>query len=261
MASAAPAPQSVDRIFAMLEHLARERSGASLAALARHTKAPKTSLVGLLAGMVEGGWLARDGQGRYTLGPHMLSLAMQVTARTDLTVLARPLLEALSRETGETALLGALAPDADISMYIDKVESTNPVRYTVSLGERRELYSSAVGKLLLAYLPPARREAYLRHVKFERFTPNTISSVSALRREIAAISKAGLSCTESERVAGASAIAAPVLDREGRLVVGVCLAGPSDRIRTHRRELEKRVRATAQALAALVAGREPESTP
>lgn len=259
MPVASAAPQSVDRIFAMLEHLARERGGETLAGLARRTRAPKTSLVGLLAGMVAGGYLARDAQGRYTLGPRMLSLSMQVTARTELTALARPLLEALCQETGETALLGALAPDADVSMYVDKVESSNPVRYTVSLGERRELYSSAIGKLLLAHMPPARREAYLRTVKLERFTPNTLTSVARLKREIAAILEEGISRTDSERVAGASALAAPVLDREGRLVAGICLAGPSDRIRAHRAQLERRVRATARSLAALIAGRDPDS--
>lgn len=258
-ASRTPAPQSVERIFAILDHLAIERGGDSLAGIARMAHAPKTSMVGLLAGMLDGGYLFRDEQGRYTLGPKMLSLAMRVTARTDLTSLARPVMTELVERTGETALLGTLAPDADVSMYIDKVESTNPVRYTVSLGERRELYASAIGKLVLAYMDKERRENYLRNETLRAFTPNTITSVRRLRVELGRIVREGISRTNSERVLGASALAAPVLGSDGRLVVGLALAGPSERVRDNLAHLEKHLHAAARRLSELVAGRAPVS--
>ena len=248
-------PQSVDRIFAVLDHLVAERGGASLAGIARQVGAPKTSMVGLLAGMLQGGYLARDAQGRYTLGPRMLSLAMRVTGGAELTVLARPVLVELVEKTGETALLGALAPDGDVSMYVDKVESANPVRYTVSLGERRELYSSAIGKLLLAHMEPAMRERYLRTVKLQPFTPNTITSVRRLRAELEAIVREGISRTDSERVAGASALAVPVPAGPGELVVGITLAGPSERVRRNRAALEQHLREAGRRLTELVSGR------
>lgn len=248
-------PQSVERIFTVLDHLAVQRAGDSLAGIARRTAAPKTSMVGLLSGMLEGGYLARDAQGRYTLGPRMLSLAMRVTAGTDLTALARPVLAELVRKTGETALLGSLAPDAAVSMYIDKVESPNPVRYTVSLGERRELYSSAIGKLLLAYMDLEKRDQYLSRVPLKAFTPNTITSARRLRAQLAEIREDGLSRTDSERVMGASALAAPVLDGAGTLVAGITLAGPSDRMRANAERFAADVRAAARTLTELVAGR------
>ena len=250
-----PAPQSVERIFAILDHLAAERGGDTLAGIARKAQAPKTSLVGLLAGMLGGGYVSRDEQGRYTLGPQMLSLSMRVTGGTDLTLLARPLLAELVERTGETALLGTLAPDADLSMYIDKVESANPVRYTVSLGERRELYSSAIGKLLLAFMEKPRREKYLRTEPLRAFTPNTITSVRRLRSELAQIVREGISRTDSERVVGASALAAPVLGPDRRLVVGIALAGPSERVRDNREHLEKHLQEAARRLGELLVGR------
>lgn len=255
-----PAPQSVERIFAILDHLAVEREGDTLAGIARMAQAPKTSLVGLLAGMLEGGHVSRDAQGRYTLGPQMISLAMRVTGGMDLGKLARPLLAELVERTGETALLGTLAPDANLSMYIDKVETANPVRYTVSLGERRELYSSAIGKLLLAYMEKPQREEYLRTEPLRAFTPNTITSVRRLRNELAKIVREGISRTDSERVVGASALAAPVLGRDGRLVVGITLAGPSERVRENRAHLEKHLHQAARRLSELVAGRASVST-
>jgi DNA-binding IclR family transcriptional regulator len=253
----AAAPQSVDRIFAILDHLAVERTGDSLAGLARRAAAPKTSLVGLLGGMVASGYLARDAQGRYTLGPRMLTLAMRVTAATDLTTLARPVLQGLVDRTGETALLGTLAPDAQVSMYIDRVESPNPVRYTVALGERRELYASAMGKLLLAHFDEESRDTYLRAEKPIAFTPHTITGARALREEMKKIRAEGISRTQSERVLGASALAAPVYGPGGAFKVGLGLAGPSDRMRANRVAFERALREAAGQLTALLGGAAP----
>ncbi len=249
------APQSVERIFAVLDHLALQREGDSLAGIARAASAPKTSMVGLLAGMVNSGHLVRDSRGHYTLGPRLYTLAMRVTAAAGISQLAHPFLVDLVQRTGETVLLGNLAPDAEVAMYIDKVESSNPVRYTVSLGERRELYATAIGKLLLAYMDKPRQAAYLRNHKLGVFTPNTITSVKRLREELATIVEQGMSHTDSERVQGASALAAPVLDHTGRLIAGISLAGPSERIRDHRPALAAELRNTAKALSALLAGR------
>lgn len=250
-----PAPQSVDRIFGVIDHLAAESRGDTLAGIARRVNAPKTSMVGLLAGMLEGGYVVRDDAGRYGLGPRMMALAARVTSGADLGTLARPILIELVAKTGETALLGALAPENDVAMYVEKVESLNPVRYTVSLGERRELYSAAIGKLLLAYMDAAPREAYLRAVDFKAFTPKTITSARELRSELDRIRREGISRTDSERVVGASALAVPVLDPHGRLVVGITLAGPSERMRRNRSAFERQLREAAQALGHLVAGR------
>lgn len=253
--SRTPAPLSVDRIFAILGYLAVERDGDTLTGIARATRTPKTSLVGLLAGMLKGGYLSRDDRGRYLLGPQMLALSLQVAAKSDLASLARPVLTDLVALTGETVLIGVLAPEGDVAMYIDKVESANPVRYTVSLGERRELYCTAIGKLLLAHLDPRRRDAYLRNVDLRRFTGNTIVTRARLKSELEAIRKEGISRTRSERVAGASAVAVPVFGPDGALVAGITLAGPSDRIEAQHERIEASLRDAGRRAAALIAGR------
>ena len=227
-------PQSVDRIFSILQFLAGHSAGDSLSAIARAAQAPKSSVVSLLAGMVSAGYLTRDDAGRYQVGPVMVSLAMRIVSGTSLPALVRPVLERLALATGETALAGALAPDGDLATYIEKVESTNPVRYTVPLGEQRELYSSAIGKLLLAYMDAEQQTKYLKRRALIAFTPATITSVRALRVELASIRNAGISETRDERVIGASALAAPVFDADGMLVAGLVIAGPSDRMAANR---------------------------
>jgi DNA-binding IclR family transcriptional regulator len=253
----AASPQSVDRIFAVLGHLAGASQGDSLAGIARAVAAPKTSMVGLLAGMVRGGWLVRDARGAYQLGERMHTLALRISARADLASLARPVLASLVQSTGETALLGTMAPDADLAMYLDKVESPNPVRYTVAIGERRELYASAMGKLLLAYLEPARRDRYLRTERMQAFTPNTVTSVRDLRAELEKIREQGVARTHSERVAGASALAAPVFGPDGAFLVGLGIAGPTDRMRAQRAAMERVLKDAAHRLTALLSGGAP----
>jgi DNA-binding IclR family transcriptional regulator len=249
-------PQSVERIFAILGHLATERAGDTLAALARRAGAPKSSVLNLLSGMVESGYVLRDGQARYHLGPSMITLAMSVVAKRGLSELARPVLERLVERTGETALVGTLAPDGEVAMYVDLVESRNPVRYTVSLGERRELYCTAIGKLLLAYMASDRREKYLRACKLQAFTQNTITSVRELRAALAEIRDAGLSRTDAERVAGASAVAAPIFGAEGTFVAGIVVAGPSERMRARAKENEAALSQAAKSLSIAIGGKE-----
>jgi DNA-binding IclR family transcriptional regulator len=245
-------PQSVDRIFSILQFLAGQSGGDSLAAITRITQAPKSSVVSLLAGMVDAGYLMRDDAGRYQIGPVMLALAMRIVSGTNLPALVRPVLERLALATGETALAGALAPDGDLATYIEKVESTNPVRYTVSLGEQRELYSSAIGKLLLAHMEPAQQTAYLRQQALIAFTPATITSVRALRAELSSIREAGISQTRDERVMGASALAAPIFGADGKLVAGLVIAGPSERMRANRAHNISAVKKEAKQLSQLI---------
>jgi DNA-binding IclR family transcriptional regulator len=232
-------PQSVGRIFTILETLAQERSGITLSELAVNTGAPKTSLVGLLTGLTDEGCLVRDQAGRYFLGPRFLSLAMRASAGRELITLARPILAGLVEATGETAVLGSLAPDADVALYLDKVESTNPIRYAVTVGERRELYCTAMGKLLLAHFEPDRLTRYLKNNGREKFTATTITKVSDLRAALTAIAKSGIAGTYDERVTGASGLAAPIFSPDGTVAAALLMAGPSARMRANAKTNKK----------------------
>ena len=250
------APQSVERIFTILDHLAARPEGDSLAGLARATGAPKSSLVGLLAGMVESEHLVRDERGAYRVGPRFVSLALRVSARTDLASLARPIVAELSRETGETAIVCVLAPEGDAAISIVKVESASPVRYAVTLGDRRELYCTAAGKALLAFLPPKRRDAYLRNAVLLPFASKTVTSRKALAAQLDEIRRTGLACTSSERVEGATGLAVPVFGADGQVLASLMLAVPTQRYGPNRARLEASLRAAGRRLTELVAGRQ-----
>lgn len=241
-------------MFSILETLADQREGATLSELAARADAPKTSLVGLLAAMVGKDCLRRDETGRYLLGPRVHGLAMRALAGRELPELARPLLRRLVEQTGETAVLGVLADDADMVVYVDRVESADPIRYSVSVGERRELHCTAMGKALLAYMEPARLGKFLATAQLRRFTPSTITGVAALRAELARIRASGIARTRGERVSAASGLAAPVFDREARVVAALLVAGPSERMRAGERRSTRLLKEAAAALTGLLGG-------
>lgn len=259
MASAATAPQSVGRIFAVLELLGAQAAQAApdsrvtLSALARECDAPKASLLALLNGMLEEKYLVHDEVRGYRPGPRLHALAVRLVAGFDFLEVARPAMAALVEATGETVLLGVATTAGDRATYIAKVESANPVRYTVPLGEQRELYCSASGKLLLAWRDGKEIDRYLASHRLKAFTPRTITDRSALMAELRKIRAEGLAETREERIAGASALAVPVLRPLGELAAALTLAGPADRIRAHRRDLIPRLRATGQELTRLLA--------
>ena len=253
-ASRRAGPQSVGRIFAILDSIAGRRAGASLSELAAIAGAPKTSLVGLLAGLSAEGCLVRDAAGRYSLGSRIHSLAMQAMAGRELIVLARPVLLGLVGATGETAVIGALAPDADLAVYLDKVESSNPIRYAVTVGERRDLYCTAMGKALLAHFEPARLAKYLKSAAREKYTATTITSSSELLAEMARIRREGIARTNGERVRGASALAAPIFGSGGMAVAALLIAGPSERMRANAKSNELLLRHAAAECTRLAGG-------
>jgi IclR family transcriptional regulator, acetate operon repressor len=251
------APQSVGRIFSILDAIAGSRTGATLSELAVIAGAPKTSLVGLLAGLTAQGCLLREASGRYSLGPRVHSLAMQAMAGRELVMLARPILHRLVEATGETAVIGALAPDADLAIYLDKVESSNSIRYAVTVGERRDLYCTAMGKALLAHFEPARLKKYLRSSPRERFTATTITSAADLTTEMSRIRREGIARTNGERVADASGMAVPIYGSGGTVVAALLIAGPSARMRANAKGNERSLRSAAAECTRLSGGMPP----
>jgi len=238
-------------MFGILQQLAGHPNGLTLTELARALDAPKTSLVGLLNGMVSLGYVSRE-DGSYSLGREMFLLATQVIGAGELSALVLPSLQRLAENTGETALAGQLAPDGVTLVYFAKVESGNPVRYTASVGKREEADTTAMCKLLLAHMSAQAQEGYLESHPLVAYTDHTITDTRRLREELLAVRRQGVARTVDERVMSASGIAVPVLGRDQRLLFGLGIAGPSGRVQDARDEHVRFLREEAAALRKLL---------
>lgn len=165
---------------------------------------------------------------RYALGPKVLQLGLSHLARFDVRQKAHDVLEALSRETDETATLSVLAGDQRV--YIDQVTPARDVRMVVELGRPQVLHAGASSKALLAFLPSEVQAEYLRG-KLQRLTKTTITNAGALRKELDAIRTRGYAVSFGERLEGAGSVAAPVLGHDDQVVAVISVSGPVERFR------------------------------
>jgi IclR family acetate operon transcriptional repressor len=234
----------------ILEIVAAAPEGLALRDVSARLEAPKSSLLPLLRALTARGYLAQGRAGDYRLGPRALDLGVAAPAPRELLEVARPAMTELLRRTGETVFLGVLSSDRTAIVYVDKVESDHIIRYGGGVGDRRPLHATSIGKAILAFLPAEEREEVLRSLSLARHTERTVTSVPALRESLDEIRRAGVCVTVDELVPGASGIAAPVVDRYGRVVAACSIGGPTERVRPALRALAGEVRATARALSA-----------
>lgn len=250
--------RAANRVVDILELVAASRDGLPLREVSAQLEAPKSSLLPLLRALTARGYLAQGRGGEYRLGPQALELGAASPAQRDLGEVARPVLVDVMRRTGETVFLGALASDGLSVVYVDKVESEHIIRYAAGVGDRRPLHATSSGKAILAFLPAEQREQILRALPLARHTERTVTSLPALRQSLDEIQQSGVCISLDEMVRGASGVAAPIFDRQGR-VAGVCtIAGPTDRVRPRVRQLAAEARRAARIISTLLGYRPTE---
>jgi IclR family acetate operon transcriptional repressor len=160
--------------------------------------------------------------GRYRMGVRVLRLANAVLGRLDLRNIARPLIEQLVADVGETATLSI--PDGSDALTVDFVPTDKYVRGVTHLGRPSIGHATSAGKVLLAFgshtLPDGPLVAY---------TPKTIVDPARLEAEVEEVRRSGYAVAVDEREPGLSAIAAPIWSAEGELAAILALQGPSSR--------------------------------
>jgi IclR family acetate operon transcriptional repressor len=159
--------------------------------------------------------------GRYRLGMRLIELANAVLATLDVRTVARPHLEALVAEVGETATLSVPAePDA---ITVDFVPGHHEVQSVVRLGRPSVAHATAAGKAMLAFAP--RR----LHGPLTAYTRRTIVDLAQLEHELERIRRRGWADAYEEREPELNAVAAPVYSGAGELAGILALQGPVPR--------------------------------
>jgi DNA-binding IclR family transcriptional regulator len=237
---------AVERAFAVLDSFAEAGAELGTNELARRTGINASTVSRLLATLAGAGLVEHiAASGRYRLGMRLVALGNAALAGLDLRAIARPHLEALAAETGETATLSA--PGERDAVTIDFVQSPSSVQSVARLGRPSIGHATATGKVLLAFgeAAPAGR--------LERFTPRTIVDPARLSRELARVEARGFAEATREREDDLSAVAAPVFGAASELTAILGVQGPSSRfdreaMRTARASLLAHARAVSEAL-------------
>lgn len=234
------------KAFALLQAMVDRGGGLTLAELSRLGDLPKPTARRLLASLSGLGMVREDGQGTYSLGPQCLVLGSAFLGGLDLRREARGVLAELMEKTGETCHLGVR--DADRVVYIEKVESPKAVRLRSGVGFTAPLYSTALGKVMLAYGDEADVER-LAGRGLEKRTPNTIVDAGSLRAEVERVRELGFAVDDVENEEGIRCVAAPVFDHGKEVIASISVSGPEYRIPPERLgELSAEVRDAAARL-------------
>src|SRR6266704_6140040 len=213
---------AVQRAIAILDELAAARTELGTNEIARRTGINVSTISRILATLVAGGLVEHvSSTGRYRLGIGVVRLANAVHEGLDVRSLARPYLEELGKLVGETVTLSV--PGEHEAFTLDFVQSQLTVRSVAEVGRTSVAHATAAGKVFLAY------GGKLPGGPLRPFTERTITERSVLEVELASARERGWAQAVGEREDDMNAIAAPVLDRAGKLVAILGVQGPAVR--------------------------------
>jgi DNA-binding IclR family transcriptional regulator len=221
--------QVIERMMDLLDALARVQDPVNLKRLANVTGLHPSTAHRILNVLVEYRMIDRVEPGTYRLGVRLLELGNLVKSRINLRQEALPYMQALHQELHETVNLSVRQGDEII--YVERLHSDRSAMRVVHLiGARAPLHITAVGKLFLLEDGAERNREYAARTGLPVFTKNTIRDMAGLAKELERIRKYGYAFDHEEAEKGVSCIGAGIHDDEGRLVAGLSLSAPSNRL-------------------------------
>ena len=220
------------KVLAIFDLLDNSPNGLQLRYIAEQTKLNKSTAYRFLAHLEKAGYLVRDDNGAYLLGPRLARLGSGSAYQSTICKVSRPVLEALWRESGETVNLGAL--DSREVLYLDVLESPHSFRLVSKVGMRRPLHCTGLGKVILAWQTTSFRNELLAVAKLEKLTVHSIVRLADLIEEIGRVRRRGYAIDNEEVELGARCVAAPILDSSRSVVAGVSVSGPVTRMSRNR---------------------------
>jgi IclR family acetate operon transcriptional repressor len=222
----------VGKVLRILEALDAAPGGLQLREIAKQTGVNKSTAYRFVAHLENDGYLFREGNGVYLVGPKLARLGAGVAYHATLRTISRPVLTELSRDIRETVNLGVI--EGHDVLYLDVFESPHFFRMASRPGMHRPLNCTALGKALLAFLSREQREEILPTLTFERATSHSVSNLARLRKELVQIAQKGFSLDDQESELGARCVAAPVLDAGGKVAAAISVSGPITRVSRER---------------------------
>ena len=222
---------SVLKVFGILQALGEERE-IGITELSQRVMMSKSTVYRFLQTMKTLGYVAQEGESeKYSLTLKLFELGARALQNVDLIRSADIQMRELSRLTKETVHLGAL--DEDSIVYIHKIDSMYNLRMYSRVGRRNPLYSTAIGKVLLAWRDRDEVKQILEGVEYKRSTDRTITSTDELLL-LDKVREQGYGEDNEEQEEGLRCIGVPVFDRFGVVIAGLSISFPTLRFSEER---------------------------
>jgi DNA-binding IclR family transcriptional regulator len=219
----------LDRALAILQLLSAEGPDLSLGQISDRLELHKSTVHRLIMVLERHKLIERNSiSGRFRLGLKLFELGTKAVSQLDLRERARPVLDQLVLETGETVHLGIL-DDGEV-LYLDKIEPARSVRMASSVGRRNPAYCTAMGKAILAWLPEEQVESIVRKHGLKSMTANTITSFLELKAELTAIRERGYALDNEEIEEGVRCLGCVVRDFSNAPIAAISVSGPAFRL-------------------------------
>ncbi len=221
--------QSVDRALKLLEILIDEKKEISLSKISEMANLNISTTHRLLNTLAYRGFVTQtEENSKYKLGYRLFEIAGILEDQINLKRIVRPYLEEIVNKYNETANLVVL--DGSEVVYVDQVESTNMMRMFAQVGSKGPAHSLGSGKALLAYLSEDRLDKLLNEMELKEFTENTITDPEKLKKHLKEIKEQGYAIDEEEMEEGVCCTAAPIRNRDGKVIAAISVSGPNIRI-------------------------------
>lgn len=222
--------QAVQRTIDIIDYL-RDTGGARVTEIANAVGVSKGTVHCHLATLEQNGYTIKE-ENKYKLGLRFIDLAYHAKGRVDIYDITTTEVDTLAVESGEMALFTVEEDGKGICMYT--AEGDDAVQTRIYVGYRNELYHTAVGKAILAFMPDDRRDQLIDEIEFEAFTPSTITDERRLRDELEQIREDGIAYNHEEAIQGLVGVGAPIRDQDGTVYGAISIIGPVQRMNEER---------------------------
>ena len=214
---------ALQRGLQLLQLFSQAPNGFTAKQIAERSRLPVSTVHRFLVNLESAGFLNCSGN-VYHLGTACFAIGQAALAQLDIRRVSLPYLQELNRQTRETVHLTVRYGYS--AVYVEKLDSTEQLRIFSRIGASVPLYCTAVGKVMLAYMPEDQRKRLLRQLELKRFTANTIGSLQQLEAELQRIRKNGYGCDLEEHEIHIRCVAAPIWDHNGFVNASLSLTAP-----------------------------------
>jgi IclR family KDG regulon transcriptional repressor len=226
-ADKAESVSAVDKVFTILGAMG-ELGAVGPSELSQRLGMSKTTVHRFLQTLKSLGYVAQEGDtDRYRLTIRLFELGAKALENVDLVREADTEMRRIGQLTREAVHLGAF--DEDAIIYIHKIDADYGLRMQSRIGRRNPLHSTAIGKVLLAYMPPEEAREVLSKVEFKKSTQKTLASAEAVLSILPRVRQQGFGEDNEEQEDGLLCIAVPVFDRFDRVIAGLSISFPTMR--------------------------------
>jgi IclR family KDG regulon transcriptional repressor len=215
---------ALQRGLRLLQLFTQSERGLTTMQVAKLAGLPVSTAHRFLVNLESSGFLNCSAAGVYHLGLACFAVGQAALGQLDIRRLSFPYLLDLNQHTRETIHL--TVRHGNTAVYVEKIDSPEQLRIHSRIGAAVPLYCTAVGKVMLAYMPDEEREKVLRNMDMKRMTSNTVGSLQELMAELRRVRKNGYACDLEEHEAHIRCIAAPIWNHTGAVQSSLSITAP-----------------------------------